>query len=73
VSGLGADVDLDEDAVTLFGEGGGQAVLACSPARAQELVALSHKVSAPLRRIGTVGGDTLLDVPVERLREAWQT
>jgi phosphoribosylformylglycinamidine synthase len=68
VAGLGVDVQLDEDTQMLFGEGGGQAVLACDPARADELAA-----DVPLRRIGTVGGDSVLGVPVEQLRKAWQT
>jgi phosphoribosylformylglycinamidine synthase len=59
VSNAGAEVDLGLDALTLFGEGGGQAILACS-------------TDLDLRRIGTVGGDTLLGVPVERLRQAWE-
>ena len=73
MSGLGVDVQLDEDTRMLFGEGGGQAVLACDAARAGELVALSHKVDVALRRIGTVGGGEVFGVPVERLREAWQS
>jgi hypothetical protein len=27
----------------------------------------------PLRRIGTVGGDSLLGFPLEELRRAWET
>jgi phosphoribosylformylglycinamidine synthase len=59
VSGVGAELDLPDDALVLFGEGGGQAVLAS----AQEL---------DLPRIGTVGGGTLLGVPVEQLRQAYE-
>ena len=64
VSGIGADLDLEEDAVTLFGEGGGQAVVAAGAALTTDV---------PLRRIGTVGGDTLLGVPVARLAEVHAT
>jgi phosphoribosylformylglycinamidine synthase subunit PurL len=58
-AGLGAEVDLPDDALTLFGEGGGRAILASS----EEL---------PFPRIGSVGGSTLLGVPVEHLRSAWE-
>ncbi len=58
-SGVGAELDLPDDALTLFGEGGGQAILASD----QQL---------DLRCIGTVGGATLLGVPVEQLRQAWE-
>ena len=58
-SGLGAELDLPADALSLFGEGGGQAILASS-----------EDLEFP--RIGTVGGATLLGVPVEQLRQAWE-
>jgi len=58
-SGVGAGLDLSDDALALFGEGGGQAILASS-----------ENLDFP--RIGTVGGDTLLGVPVEQLRQAWE-
>ena len=60
VSGIGAELDLGDDAVTLFGEGGGQAIVACAGQLAGDV---------PLRRIGTVGGDSLLGVPVALLAE----
>ena len=60
-SGLGAELDLDlGDAVALFGEGGGQAVLA------------SATPVEGARRIGTVGGPSMLGVPVDELRRAWE-
>jgi phosphoribosylformylglycinamidine synthase len=58
-SGICADLDLPDDALTLFGEGGGQAILASS----EEL---------DLPRIGSVGGDSLLGVPIEDLRQAYE-
>jgi phosphoribosylformylglycinamidine synthase len=58
-SGIGAELDLPDDALTLFGEGGGQAILASS----EEL---------DLPRIGSVGGDSLLGVPIEDLRQAYE-
>ena len=64
VSGIGADLDLSDDAVTLFGEGGGQAIVAANAGLTADV---------PLRRIGTVGGDTLLGVPVARLAEVHAT
>jgi phosphoribosylformylglycinamidine synthase II len=62
-SGLGAELDLPGDALSLFGEGGGQAILACSPLLVPDL---------EVKRIGTVGGATLLGVPVEQLQQAWE-
>ncbi len=58
-SGIGAALDLPDDALTLFGEGGGQAILASS----EEL---------DLPRIGSVGGASLLGVPIEDLRQAYE-
>ena len=62
-SGLGAQLDLPDDALSLFGEGGGQVVLACDPDLVPDL---------DVERIGTVGGATLLGVPVEQLQQAWE-
>jgi len=58
-SSVGAELDLPDDALALFGEGGGQAVIASS-------------ADLDWPRIGTVGGATLLGVPVEQLRQAWE-
>jgi phosphoribosylformylglycinamidine synthase len=58
-SGKGAALELPDDALTLFGEGGGQAILASSEA-------------LDLPRIGTVEGATLLGVPVDDLRQAYE-
>ena len=66
-SRIGAELELPDDAPRLFGEGGGQAVIACSRRR------LAHLGGVPLRELGVVGGDTLLGVPVAQLREAWET
>jgi phosphoribosylformylglycinamidine synthase II len=66
-SGIGADLDLPSEPVALFGEGGGQAVVACAPADVDKLDGV------PLRQIGTVGGDKLGGVPVTKLREAWES
>jgi len=61
-SGVGAELDLDaNDAVALFGEGGGRAILAS----AEELEGLP--------RIGTVGGSSILGCEVDALRVAWES
>jgi len=65
-SGLGADVEIDDDAVAWFGEGGGRIVLACDRADVERLGGV------PLREIGVVGGDRLLGVPLDDLRAAWE-
>jgi phosphoribosylformylglycinamidine synthase subunit PurL len=66
-SGVGAELDLPDDRVSLFGEGGGQVVVACTPAEAESLTGV------PLTRIGEVGGATMQGLPVAALREAWET
>jgi len=66
-SGIGAELDLPSDPVSLFGEGGGQALIACSPNDAALLSGV------PLRQIGVVGGAKLGEIPVAALREAWET
>jgi phosphoribosylformylglycinamidine synthase len=58
-SGLGAKLELPTDALTLFGEGGGRAILASGD-------------DLPFPRIGTVAGDTLLSLPIEDLRQAYE-
>lgn len=66
-SGLGADLDLSWDATELFGEGGGQAVLALPPEAAAAL-----ESDVPLRRIGVAGGDRVLGIPLAELRRAYE-
>jgi phosphoribosylformylglycinamidine synthase len=63
-SGVGADLDLPDDELALFGEGGGQAVLACAPEDVDRLG------SKGLRRLGIVGGESICGVELEELREA---
>jgi phosphoribosylformylglycinamidine synthase len=69
-SRLGATVHLPDDPVTLFGEGGGRAVIAL-PSHMVEIDPIGSDV--PLRRMGEVGGETVLGVPLDDLREAWVT
>ncbi len=64
-SGVGAEVDPPEDATALFGEGGGQAVIACPPSDVGRLGGV------PLRQLGVVGGDRIVGVRLRDLREAW--
>jgi phosphoribosylformylglycinamidine synthase len=63
-SGIGADIDLDDDALAWFGEGAGRAVIACPPERAEGLE------GARLRRLGVVRGGSMLGIPLAELREA---
>jgi hypothetical protein len=48
-------------------------VVSCAPEVAGEIEALADEVGVPLRRIGTVGGGTLLGVEVAALREAYES
>jgi phosphoribosylformylglycinamidine synthase len=66
-SGVGAELDVGDDHRALFGEGGGQAVVACDPSAADTL----DRGTVPLKRIGTVGGDTLLGLSLDALAKAW--
>jgi phosphoribosylformylglycinamidine synthase len=59
LSGIGAQLDLEDNALALFGEGGGRAILAST----EEL---------PFPRIGSAGGDTLLGVRIADLRQAYE-
>ena len=61
-SGIGAELELERDALAWFGEGSGRAVVACSPERAEALEGV------PLRRLGVVRGAKLLGVPLSDLR-----
>jgi phosphoribosylformylglycinamidine synthase II len=67
-AGVGAELDLAWDALTLFGEGGGQAVLAVPEESAERLLASD----VPARLVGAVGGDELLGVPLAKLRLAYE-
>jgi phosphoribosylformylglycinamidine synthase subunit PurL len=64
-SGVGATLALDDDPLTLFGEVGGQVVAALPPEQVEpDLLGAEVEV----RLIGTVGGDTLLGIPLTTLR-----
>jgi phosphoribosylformylglycinamidine synthase len=64
-SGVGAELTLDDGAEALFGEGGGQAVIACAPEDVPRLGGV------PLRKLGIAGGDRLLGISLQGLRSAW--
>ena len=63
-SRIGADVKLPDDPRAWFGEGGGQAVLACAPGDVDRLGGV------PIRKLGVVGGDSLLGQTLAELKEA---
>ena len=63
-SQLGADVTLPDDPRAWFGEGGGQALVACAPDVVDRLGGV------PIRRLGVAGGDSLFGFTVDELREA---
>jgi len=67
-SGVGAYLDVSLDAVSLFGEGCGQVILAL-PAGQVETDPLGSDVG--VRRIGEVGGGEILGVGLSDLRSAW--
>ena len=66
-SGIGADLDLDRDALAWFGEGAGRAVVACAPERAG---VARGRSAAPAR--ASCGGDRLLGIPLAELRAAYE-
>jgi phosphoribosylformylglycinamidine synthase len=65
-AGLGARLELEDDAVAWFGEGGGQAIVSVSADDASVLESIPH------RRLGVVGGDKLLGIPVADLAAAYE-
>ena len=66
-SGLGAELDLEDDPLTLFGEVGGQVVVALADDQIEPDPTGSD---VSVRRIGTVGGDALFGLPLDLLRRA---
>jgi len=71
-SARGAHVEVGDDMLELFGEVGGRAVLACAPKNEDVLHDLAAELGVLLRPAGSVGGDTLLGVGLDELREAWE-
>jgi phosphoribosylformylglycinamidine (FGAM) synthase-like enzyme len=73
-SGVGAEVELPDDLPAWFGEGGGQAVIACTRTIATGLIendSESHSRGVTVRELGVVGGDHLLEIPLGELERAW--
>jgi phosphoribosylformylglycinamidine (FGAM) synthase-like enzyme len=66
-SGVGGELDLNDDRADLFGEVGGRVILAL-PAEAE----LEPPDGVHLRRVGAVGGETLFGVGLDELRCAWE-
>jgi phosphoribosylformylglycinamidine synthase subunit PurL len=69
-SGVGVELDLDDDALTLFGEVGGQVIVALPPEQVE--VDPTGSSTVAVRRIGTVGGDRVLGIPLAALRSAYE-
>jgi phosphoribosylformylglycinamidine synthase len=74
-AGIGAEIPRGSSLglIELYGEGGGQAVVAARPDSAHAIEALAEETGVPLRRLGSVGGSTLLGVPVADLRAAHES
>jgi len=64
--------------VALFSESASRAVVSVDAADEESLVRLAAEHGVPIARLGETGGpralvEGLLDVPVDELREAWET
>jgi len=68
-SGVGAVLDHPEDVMTLFGEGGGHVIVALP---ADQIEVDPTGLDVEVRRLGVVGGESILGVPVDELRRAWE-
>ena len=66
-SGIGASLDLDDDPLALFGEVGGQVIVALPPG---DVEVDPTGRALDVRRIGTVGGDSVLGLPLVELARA---
>jgi phosphoribosylformylglycinamidine synthase len=68
-SGVGAELDLEDDALTLFGEVGGQVLVALP---ASDVDPDPTGADVEVRRIGVVGGDAILGVGLDELAGAYE-
>jgi phosphoribosylformylglycinamidine synthase len=64
--------------VALFSESASRAIVSVDPADEEALVRLATEHGVPVARLGETGGpralvEGLLDIPVDELREAWET
>ena len=66
-SGVGATLEFDDDPLALFGEVGGQLIVAVPSAEVEPDPTGSD---VDVRRIGTVGGEELLGIPLAELARA---
>jgi len=66
-SGVGASLELDDDPLGLFGEVGGQVIVAIA---ADQVEPDPTGGEVDVRRIGTVGGDSLLGIGLDELARA---
>jgi phosphoribosylformylglycinamidine synthase II len=64
-AGVGGRIELDGDALSWFGEGGGQALVSLSGDDASLLESIPH------RRLGIAGGDKLFGIPLPDLEAAY--
>jgi phosphoribosylformylglycinamidine synthase len=67
-SGVGAVLDLPDDPVALFGEGGGQAVVALGPGVEID----PAPAGVFVRRLGIAGGDAVFGRALADVRAAWE-
>jgi phosphoribosylformylglycinamidine synthase II len=68
-AGIGAEVEIGEDALAWFGEVGGQAVLT---SRREDVGRLERLEQVPLREVGVVGGEKVLGLRLDELRSAYE-
>jgi phosphoribosylformylglycinamidine synthase II len=68
-SGVGASLELDDDPLRLFGEVGGQVIVALP---GDQVEPDPTGADVEVRRIGVVGGDTLLGIPLAELERAYE-
>jgi phosphoribosylformylglycinamidine synthase len=68
-SGVGAELELGDDPLTLFGEVGGQVIVALP---AEQIEPDPTGADVDVRRIGTAGGTSLLGIPLAELRHAYE-
>lgn len=66
-SRVGVELNLGWDAEELFGEGGGQAVVACSPSRVGRVTGSG----VPVRAVGVVAGESLFGIQLAELEHAY--
>ncbi|MGH3134446.1 MAG: AIR synthase-related protein, partial [Gaiellaceae bacterium] len=71
-SACGARLTLEDDPLTLFGEVGGRAILACAPESRDAVRGLGEELGVPVYGIGLAEGASLFGVELARLQSAWE-